>query len=164
MEHAAYHHGEVSLAATIINLAQTFVGSNNVNLLHPAGQYGTRATGGKDHAAPRYISTMPTPMSRAFFHPADDNLLKVQKDDDALIEPEWYMPVVPLVLVNGAEGIGTGKLDQVGSFFAIYSPPRLEHNNTKLQSCRYCQEHTKDDEQRRTAAHDSLVARFQRRN
>lgn len=147
MEHAAYHHGEVSLATTIINLAQTFVGSNNVNLLHPTGQYGTRATGGKDHAAPRYISTMPTPMSRVFFNPADDNLLKVQKDDDALIEPEWYMPVVPLVLVNGAEGIGTGKLDHVESFFTTYYFARLEHNNTKLQSRRYRQQHTKDDEQ-----------------
>ena len=146
MEHAAYHHGEVSLAATIINLAQTFVGSNNVNLLHPAGQYGTRATGGKDHAAPRYISTMPTPMSRVFFNPADDSLLNAQKDDDALIEPEWYIPVVPLVLVNGAEGIGTGKLDHVESFFTIYSPARLEHDDTMLQSRRYCQQHTKNDE------------------
>lgn len=139
MEHAAYHHGEVSLAATIINLAQNFVGSNNVNLLQPAGQYGTRATGGKDHAAPRYITTMPMPISRVFFNPADDNLLKVQKDDDALIEPEWYIPVVPLVLVNGAEGIGTGKSDHIESFFTNLPFFRLEHNDTMLQSYRYCQ-------------------------
>ena len=116
-EHAAYHHGEASLASTIINLAQKFVGSNNVNLLVPDGQYGTRATGGKDHAAPRYIHTLPTAMSRVCFNPADDNLLNVQKDDNTLIEPEWYMPVVPLVLINGAEGIGTGKLDHVEPYF-----------------------------------------------
>ncbi|KAF8167878.1 DNA topoisomerase [Crassisporium funariophilum] len=107
-EHAAYHHGEASLAATIINLAQNFVGSNNLNLLIPSGQYGTRDSGGKDHAAPRYIFTQPTALSRIIFSPADDALLNPQKDDNALIEPEWYMPVVPLVLINGAEGIGTG--------------------------------------------------------
>ena len=106
------------MASTIINLAQCFVGSNNVNLLQPAGQYGTRATGGKDHAAPRYISTMPKPIAKVCFNPTDENLLKVQRDDNAVIEPEWYMPVVPMVLINGAEGIGTGKLDHTETFFA----------------------------------------------
>ena len=107
-EHAAYHHGEASLAATIINLAQNYVGSNNINLLVPSGQYGTRDVGGKDHAAPRYIFTQPTPLARVLCNPADDALLNAQKDDNTFIEPEFYMPVVPLVLVNGAEGIGTG--------------------------------------------------------
>ena len=108
-EQAAYHHGEVSLAQTIINLAQNFVGSNNLSLLKPAGQYGTREQGGKNHASPRYIFTEPTPISRIIFNPADNALLKHQTDDNMAIEPEWYMPVVPLVLINGAEGIGTGK-------------------------------------------------------
>ena len=56
------------------------------------------------------------PMARTCFHPADDSLLKEQRDDNNLIEPEWYMPVVPFVLVNGADGIGTGKLDHVETF------------------------------------------------
>lgn len=56
-EHSAYHHGEASLMATIINLAQNFVGSNNINLLQPNGQFGTRLSGGKDAASPRYIFT-----------------------------------------------------------------------------------------------------------
>ena len=108
-EQAAYHHGEVSLAQTIVNLAQNFVGSNNLSLLKPSGQYGTREQGGKNHASPRYIFTEPTPISRIIFNPADDALLKQQTDDNMPIEPEWYMPIVPLVLINGAEGIGTGK-------------------------------------------------------
>ncbi|KAF8912885.1 DNA topoisomerase II [Gymnopilus junonius] len=107
-EHAAYHHGEASLAATIINLAQDFVGSNNLNMLKPSGQYGTRDTGGKDHAAPRYIFTQPMPLARVVYNAADDQLLNPQKDDNTPIEPEFYMPIVPLVLINGAEGIGTG--------------------------------------------------------
>lgn len=57
-EHSAYHHGEVSLMSTIINLAQNFVGSNNINILQPIGQFGTRLAGGKDSASPRYIFTM----------------------------------------------------------------------------------------------------------
>lgn len=78
--------------------------------MDPAGQYGTREQGGKNHASPRYIFTQPTPISKVIFNPADDALLTVQKDDNMVIEPEWYMPVVPMVLVNGAEGIGTGMM------------------------------------------------------
>lgn len=95
---------------TIINLAQDYIGSNNMNLLLPNGQYGTRDQGGKDHASARYIYTEPALISRAVLHPSDDALLNAQKEDGQLIEPEFYMPVLPLVLVNGAEGIGTGKL------------------------------------------------------
>jgi DNA topoisomerase-2 len=93
---------------TIINLAQDYVGSNNLNLLMPNGQYGTRDQGGKDHASPRYIFTEPSAIARAVLHPQDDPLLTYLKDDNDPIEPEYYMPVIPLVLVNGAEGIGTG--------------------------------------------------------
>ncbi|KAJ7356666.1 DNA topoisomerase II [Mycena albidolilacea] len=107
-EHAAYHHGEQSLAMTIVNLAQTYVGSNNINLLSPEGQFGTRDQGGKDAASARYIFTKPTPISRTIYHPHDDPLLTQQKDDNTIVEPEWYIPVVPMVLINGAEGIGTG--------------------------------------------------------
>jgi DNA topoisomerase-2 len=56
-EHAAYHHGEASLMSTIIGMAQNFVGSNNINLLRPVGQFGSRLLGGKDSASPRYIHT-----------------------------------------------------------------------------------------------------------
>ena len=108
-EKTAYHHGEVSLTGTIVGLAQDFVGSNNINLLVPAGQYGTRNEGGKDHAAPRYIFTDIPSINRAVFHPADDPLLEYLTDDNDKIEPAWYVPVLPMVLVNGADGIGTGE-------------------------------------------------------
>lgn len=49
---------QVSLMMTIVGLAQNFVGSNNLNLLQPLGQFGTRLHGGKDSASPRYIFTM----------------------------------------------------------------------------------------------------------
>lgn len=104
----AYHHGEVSLQQTIVGLAQTFVGSNNVNLLEPSGQFGTRNQGGNDSASSRYIFTRLSPFARKLFHQADEPLLKSQTDDDKVIEPEIFVPVVPLILINGADGIGTG--------------------------------------------------------
>jgi len=107
-EHAAYHHGEASLAATIVGMAQNFPGSNNINLLVPSGQFGTRLMGGKDSASARYIFTRLSSVARALFHPDDDALLTYLDDDGTSIEPASYLPIIPLVLVNGVEGIGTG--------------------------------------------------------
>ncbi|XP_068431670.1 DNA topoisomerase 2-beta [Clinocottus analis] len=107
-EMSAYHHGEQALMMTIVNLAQNFVGSNNVNILQPLGQFGTRINGGKDAASPRYIFTMLSPLARLLFPAGDSNLLKFLFDDNQKVEPEWYIPIIPMVLVNGAEGIGTG--------------------------------------------------------
>lgn len=107
-ELSAYHHGEASLMSTIVNLAQTFVGSNNLNLLQPIGQFGTRLHGGKDASSPRYIFTMLSPLTRILFNINDEPLLNYLYDDNLRIEPEWYCPIIPMVLVNGAEGIGTG--------------------------------------------------------
>uniref|UniRef100_A0A674DGP3 DNA topoisomerase 2 n=1 Tax=Salmo trutta TaxID=8032 RepID=A0A674DGP3_SALTR len=107
-EMSAYHHGEQSLLMTIVNLAQNFVGSNNVNILQPLGQFGTRINGGKDAASPRYIFTMLSPLAKMLFPAVDSSLLKFLFDDNQKVEPEWYIPILPLVLVNGAEGIGTG--------------------------------------------------------
>lgn len=107
-EHSAYHHGEASLQSTIIGLAQDFVGSNNINLLDPRGQFGTRIQGGKDSAHARYIFTRLTPLARACFPQADEPLLNYLNEENMDIEPEYYVPVIPLLLVNGAEGIGTG--------------------------------------------------------
>lgn len=107
-EMSAYHHGEASLMMTIVGLAQNFVGSNNLNLLQPLGQFGTRLHGGKDSASPRYIFTMLSPLARLVFPQMDDNLLKYNYDDNQRVEPEWYIPIIPTVLVNGSDGIGTG--------------------------------------------------------
>lgn len=90
-EHSAYHHGEASLSATIINLAQDFVGSNNINLLVPSGQFGTRLQGGKDAASPRYIYTRMAPLTRHLFNESDDQLLAYLNEEGQSIEPEWWV-------------------------------------------------------------------------
>ena len=104
----AYQHGEASLQSTIVGLAQTFVGSNNINCLEPSGNFGSRLQGGSDCASPRYIYTRLSPFARRVFHSADEPLLTYNTDDEHTIEPEVYVPVVPMVLLNGADGIGTG--------------------------------------------------------
>ncbi|XP_003786441.1 DNA topoisomerase 2-alpha [Otolemur garnettii] len=115
-EMSSYHHGEMSLMMTIINLAQNFVGSNNLNLLRPIGQFGTRLHGGKDSASPRYIFTMLSSLARLLFPPKDDHTLKFLYDDNQRVEPEWYIPIIPMVLINGAEGIGTGWSCKIPNF------------------------------------------------
>lgn len=107
-EHSAYHHGEVSLHESIIGLAQNFVGSNNINLLEPKGQFGTRMGGGNDSASPRYIFTCLNELAFHIFNPLDNPLLEYNEDDGQQIEPVWYIPILPMVLINGTEGIGTG--------------------------------------------------------
>ena len=91
------------------------VGSNNINLLEPVGQFGTRLMGGKDASQTRYIFTHMTQKTRELFDPQDDPVLKYLDDDGKSIEPEFYVPRLPMVLVNGTEGIGTG--------FSCYVPP-----------------------------------------
>lgn len=115
-EHSAYHHGESSLQGTIVTMAQDYVGSNNVNLLTPSGQFGTRLQGGKDAASARYIYTRLEPVTRMIFHPDDDALLEYQDEEGQSIEPTWYIPVIPMALVNGAEGIGTGWSSSLPNF------------------------------------------------
>jgi DNA topoisomerase-2 len=110
-----YHHGENSLQQAIVGMAQNFVGSNNVNLLYPDGSFGSRLLGGKDAASARYIFTYLSQITPLIFNGQDTPLLTFQNDDGQQIEPEWYIPVLPMVLVNGCEGIGTG--------YSTYIPP-----------------------------------------
>ena len=80
-EHSAYHHGEVSLQGTIVNLAQDFIGSNNLNFLEPIGQFGSWHMGGKDSASPRYIYTKLSPLTWLVFWEEDDKILNYLKED-----------------------------------------------------------------------------------
>ena len=107
-EVAAYHHGEASLQSTIISLARDYVGSNNINFLVPSGQFGTRLGGGADHASARYIFTRLAQTTRAIFPERDDAVLNYIEDDGQRVEPGRYVPIIPVVLVNGCTGIGTG--------------------------------------------------------
>lgn len=116
IEMAAYHHGPQSLEQSVVNMAQDFVGSNNINLLQPLGQFGTRVHGGSEAAASRYISTQLSDITRNIFMKEDDNILQYINEDGQIIEPTYYLPVIPMLLVNGAKGIGTGYSTDIPQF------------------------------------------------
>ncbi len=119
-EKTAYHHGEASVVGTIVKMAQNFVGSNNINVLVPSGAFGSRLKGGEDHASARYIQTYVTPqITRAIYRELDDPVLNYLDDDGIPIEPEWFIPVLPMVLVNGTKGIGTGFSTTVAKYNPI---------------------------------------------
>ena len=121
-EHSGYHHGEMSLNETIIGMAQDFVGSNNLPWLVPKGQFGTRLEGGKDSAASRYIFTYLQPYLKNLVPQEDLGVLQYRDDDGLSVEPEWYAPVLPMLLVNGCRGIGTG----YSTFVPSYNPAVLK--------------------------------------
>ncbi len=117
-EKTNYHHGELSLSKTIIGMAQTYVGSNNINILVPSGIFGSRIQNGQDAASPRYIFTRLEQITRLIFDPRDDNLLNYIQDENIKIEPNFYVPILPMILVNGSVGIGYG----YSTFIPSYNP------------------------------------------
>ena len=119
-EKTNYHHGEMCLFDTITKMAQDFVGSNNIPYLEKDGQFGTRILLGKDAANGRYIFTKLEKLTRLLFPEEDDVLLTSVIDDGDKVEPEYYIPILPMILINGCSaGIGTGWSCQVPQFNPI---------------------------------------------
>lgn len=128
-EHSSYHHGEASLNGAIVNMAQNYVGSNNINLLLPNGQFGTRLQGGDDSASERYIFTMLNPLTRYIFPELDDPVLNYLNDDGTMVEPEYYVPIIPFAVINGISGIGTGFSCNIPSYHPL---DVIQYLKTKL--------------------------------
>lgn len=115
-KNSGYHHGEVSLYGAIIGMAQNYTGSNNISHLEPKGMFGTRREGGKDHASQRYIFTNLNPLVYKIINPIDNAIIKFNDDDGKKVEPQFYCPVICMLLVNGSEGIGTGWATKIPGF------------------------------------------------
>jgi DNA topoisomerase II len=105
---AEYHHGEQSMEQAIVGMAQTFVGSNNIAIFYESGQFGTREAGGKNAASSRYIFTRLASITRYIYRKEDDPILDYIEDEGKFIEPKYFAPIVPMLLINGSTGIGTG--------------------------------------------------------
>jgi DNA topoisomerase-2 len=130
-QHSCYHHGEESLNKAIVGMAQNFVGSNNINILFPSGQFGSRIKGGQDAASPRYIFTRLEKITRIIFPEQDDLILKYLDDDGTPVEPQFYVPIIPMVLINGSKGIGTGFSTEI----MCYNPLQIiDYLKNKLQN------------------------------
>ena len=114
-----FHHGETNVGNNIVNQSQDFVGSNNINLLVPLGQFGTRHMGGGDHASHRYIFIKLSAVVKLLFRPEDLSVLDYNVVDGHTVEPHHFVPIIPFVLVNGASGIGTGWATDIPKFNPI---------------------------------------------
>jgi DNA topoisomerase-2 len=126
-----YHHGEDSLNTTLVGMARNYAGSNNLNYLIPSGQFGSRLD--KESAAPRYIFTEFSPDFRKIFKKDDDIILEYLMDDGEQIEPKFYVPILPNVLINGATGVGTG----FASTILNYNPEYLRKNILSLLDTKF---------------------------
>lgn len=116
-EHSNYHHGEKNLFDTIIGMANEFPGTNNIPLLYRDGQFGTRLSGAEDAADGRYIFTKMDALTELIYREEDEPLLTLVNDDGDLVQPEYYIPIIPMILVNGViAGIGTGWSSTVPCF------------------------------------------------
>lgn len=114
-----YHHGEQNLLSTTIKMAQDFVGSNNFPFFTSEQMFGTRLAGGKDASQARYLHTKLLPTTNIMFPTADDKLLEIKYEGKMVIEPEYYVPIVPTILLNGCKGIGTGWCCDIPCFSLI---------------------------------------------
>jgi len=119
-----YLHGEASMCSTIVGMAQNFVGSNNIEILQPKGQFGSRLSGGHDAASPRYIFVQMSKLTPVIFPRIDEDVLRYRIDEGSTVEPYNYVPIIPMILVNGSSGIGTGFSTNVPS----YNPSELVEN------------------------------------
>jgi len=115
-EKTNYHHGEQCLFDTITKMGQDYTGSNNIPLLEKDGQFGSLIANGKDAASARYIFAKQSKIARKIFRPEDDQLLKYVVDDGDKVEPEYYIPIIPMILVNGSTAIATGWSTNIPSF------------------------------------------------
>jgi len=103
-DQTSYLHG--SLSGTVVNNAQDFVGTNNLPMLIGSGTFGTRFI--NEAAADRYILAKFNPLYSMFFNRDDYEVLEHQDFEGDAIEPKYYVPTVPLLLLNGSNGISVG--------------------------------------------------------
>lgn len=120
-EKMAYMHGEKSLEGATIGMGQDFVGSNNIAYFKKKGNYGTRSMLGKDAASGRYIFLANGKFNPLFYKKEDEHILDIIVDEGQDIEPVTLLPILPMHLVNGVCGIGTGS--------STYIPP---HNPLEI--------------------------------
>jgi DNA gyrase/topoisomerase IV subunit B len=78
--------------------------------------HNSRLVGGSDASSPRYIFTLVSELTRLIYRDEDSNILNYLEEDGQSIEPEFYIPVIPMILVNGGVGIGTGFSTNIPQF------------------------------------------------
>lgn len=101
-----YKSGGENMSSTIINMAQAFPGTNNIPYFDRDGQFGSIM--GKDASSPRYISVAVSDVIRKIFRKDDEGILDYNYLGEEKMEPKYFLPIIPMFLVNGMNGIGSG--------------------------------------------------------
>jgi DNA topoisomerase-2 len=112
-ETTEYIHGEGSLCAVLNTMAADYVASNNFPLITGHGSFGTRFTGLGSAAAPRYTYCSIAKIAKELFHEDDRAICKSREFEGTQIEPEYFMPIFPVLFLNGTEGLSSGWRAQV---------------------------------------------------
>jgi len=129
-EKTSYHHGEDNISGTIVRMANNYVGTNNITLFNGIGQYGTRLDGGESAGQPRYIKTQLNSLTKYIFREEDFSTYNYVEDDGQIVEPEYYLPIIPMVLVNKTLGIGTGYSSNIPN----YNPIKIVENIKRIMN------------------------------
>ena len=108
MSFAKYAHGDGSLEETIFTMMRNWAGSNNIPFLKNLGGIGSRLDLGVNHAQARYVSTSLSKIARLIYVKEDDPILTPTYEEGKKVEPEFYVPIIPISLINGSCGIGVG--------------------------------------------------------
>lgn len=117
---AYYHHGDASLYSTMVGMGQVHVGTNNVNLFKCDAQFGSRHAKRSVFTAPRYLSTGLCAITNKLFRKEDDPILTYTVEDgDRQVEPVHFWPVVPVDMLNGCQGVGTGYKTDIPPFHPL---------------------------------------------
>lgn len=95
-----FHHG--SLDGTIIGMTQTF--KNSMPIFQGVGQFGSLRS--PEAGAPRYIGVKFNENFKLLYK--DFELTTPKYEEGQEIEPNYFLPIVPTVLLNGGSGIAVG--------------------------------------------------------
>ena len=109
-EYTDYLHG--SLDGVVSNLGQNFLGSNQIPLLQKKGNFGTRSV--PVASAPRYIYARGADVLQYLFSKDDKEILIKQTFEGQEIEPRFLLPLLPLIFVNGNQGVSSGFAQNIG--------------------------------------------------
>ena len=101
-----YKSGGENMSGTIVNMAQGFPGTNNIPYFDRDGQFGSIM--GRDASSARYISVAVSDVIRKIFRKEDEGILEYNYLGEERLEPKFFLPILPMFLVNGINGIGTG--------------------------------------------------------
>jgi len=101
-----YLGGATNISGVIVTIAKDYVTSNNIPMLDTNGNFGERLN--NKPGEPRYIKTRMLKDMRKYFNKDDEINLIQQEFEGTIVEPKYFVPTIPFILVNGSEGIGSG--------------------------------------------------------